>query len=203
MRALAKSLGITLIALGMSAPALGGQVLSIPGTEAFHPLLVQLAASYNASHTDLQIHVPEPVGSRGGIKAVVGGKASLAATSRPLKKREMSKNLVYRPFAMSQIVFVVNPSVRGIERLTKDQVLAIYSGTIKNWQEVGGPNNKIYPITRDAGSTLKALIKSFPEFGKLEKKVAKQTFNSQESVDLAVKYDYTIAYAPLGPGHQN
>ena len=193
-----RSVGVALIALAFSAPAFAKQTLSIPGTEAFHPLLVDLAQAYNASNSDMKVDIPEPVGSRGGIKAVVSGKSNLAAVSRPLKQREREKDLVYRAFAMSQIVFVVSPSVTGVDRLTKEQILGIYSGKITNWKEVGGPDHKIFPITRDAGSTLKALVKGFPEFGKLEKKVAKQSFNSQESVDLVAQYDYTITYAPLG-----
>ncbi|HSS63706.1 MAG TPA: substrate-binding domain-containing protein [Gammaproteobacteria bacterium] len=193
-----RSIGAILIVLVFSAPVFGKQSLSIPGTEAFTPLLVDLAQAYNASQSELKVHIPEPVGSRGGIKEVASGKSSLAAVSRPLKEREREQKLAYRPFAMSQIVFVINPKVTGVERLTKDQILAIYSGEITNWREVGGPDHKIYPITRDAGSTLKALVKGFPEFGALENKVAKQSFNSQESVDLVTEYEYTITYAPLG-----
>ncbi len=193
-----RSIGAALMALAFSAPVFSKQTLSIPGTEAFHPLLVDLAQAYNASNSDMTVDIPEPVGSRGGIKAVVSGKSNLAAVSRPLKQRERDKDLVYRAFAMSQIVFVVSPSVTGVDRLTKDQILGIYSGKITNWKEVGGPDHKIFPITRDAGSTLKALVKGFPEFGKLKKKVAKQSYNSQESVDLVAQYDYTITYAPLG-----
>jgi len=193
-----RSIGAVLFVLVFNAPIFAKQSLSIPGTEAFTPLLVDLAQAYNSSQSELNVHVPKPVGSRGGVKAVISGKSSLAATSRPLKQRERDKSLVYRPFAMSQIVFVINPKVDGIERLTKEQILAIYSGEITNWRELGGPDHKIYPITRDAGSTLKALVKGFPEFGALENKVAKQSFNSQESVDLVAEYEYTITYAPLG-----
>ncbi len=193
-----KSIGAALIALTFSVPVLGKQSLSIPGTEAFTPLLVELADAYNASQSDMKVNIPDPVGSRGGIKAVVSGKSSLAAVSRPLKKREQDKDLVYRPFAMSQIVFVVNSEVTGVDRLSKQQILDIYSGKITNWRDVGGPDHKIFPITRDAGSTIKALKKGFPEFGKLERNVAKQSFNSQESVDLVSEHAYTITYAPLG-----
>lgn len=198
MNMIKRSVGAILIALVFSAPVFAKQSLSIPGTEAFTPLLVDLAQAFNESQSEMKVHIPKPVGSRGGIKEVVSGKSSLAAVSRPLKQRERDKDLVYRPFAMSQIVFVVNPEITGVERLTKEQILGIYSGKITNWREVGGPDHKIYPITRDAGSTLKALIKGFPEFGALENKVAKQSFNSQESVDLAAEYGYTITYAPLG-----
>lgn len=198
MKNLKRAAVLCMAAFGAGAPALGESAHSIPGTEAFHPLLIGLAHAYNNLHPDSRIHIPEPVGSRGGIKAVLNGKAGLAATSRPLKKREQQEDLVYRPFAMSQIVFAVNPSVTGVDRLTKDEILKIYSGEISNWKEVGGPDHKIYPITRDAGSTLKALVKGFPEFGLLENKVAKQSYNSQESVDLVSKYEYTVTYAPLG-----
>ena len=198
MNMIKRSIGTILIAFAFSAPVFAKQSLSIPGTEAFTPLLVDLAQAFNESQSELKVRIPKPVGSRGGIKEVVSGKSSLAAVSRPLKQRERDKDLVYRPFAMSQIVFVINPEVTGVERLTKEQILGIYSGKITNWKEVGGPDHKIYPITRDAGSTLKALVKGFPEFGALENKVAKQSFNSQESVDLVDEHGYTITYAPLG-----
>lgn len=36
--------------------------------------------------------------------------------------------------------------------LTKDQVKKIYSGKIKNWEELGGPDEPIYAISREQGS---------------------------------------------------
>lgn len=188
----------TLLCFGVMGYGHAEEVLRIPGTEAFHPMLVELAEAFNASHMNLKVVIPDPVGSRGGIKALLAGEAPLASVSRDLKQNEAAHGLVYRQFAESQVVFVVHPSVTGVKRLTKEQVLGIYSGKIDNWKDVGGPDHKIYPITRDGGSTLKALIRYFPEFGNIDKLRAKETYNSEESADLASRYKYTIAYVPLG-----
>ncbi len=187
-----------LLCFGSMGYGHAAEVLRIPGTEAFHPMLVDLAEAYNVDHTNLKIVIPEPVGSRGGIKALLAGEAPLASVSRDLKKNEAAHGLVYRQFAESQVVFVVHPSVTGVKRLTREQVLGIYSGEIDNWKDVGGPDHKIYPITRDGGSTLKALIRYFPEFGNIGTLRAKETYNSEESANLAIRYKYTIAYVPLG-----
>lgn len=188
----------TLLYFSMTGYGQAGDVLRIPGTEAFHPMLVELADAFNAGHNDLEVVIPEPVGSRGGIKALLAGEAPLASVSRGLKENEATHGLVYRQFAESQVVFVVHPSVTGVTRLTKDQILGIYSGKVDNWKEVGGPDHKIYPITRDGGSTLKALLRYFPAFGDIGEIHAKETYNSEESADLASRYEYTIAYVPLG-----
>jgi phosphate transport system substrate-binding protein len=40
----------------------------------------------------------------------------------------------------------------GIKALSTDQVKKIYAGEIKNWKELGGPDNQIYVIDREHGS---------------------------------------------------
>jgi phosphate transport system substrate-binding protein len=40
----------------------------------------------------------------------------------------------------------------GIKALTKEQVKKIFAGEIKNWNELGGPDEVIYVISREQGS---------------------------------------------------
>ena len=49
------------------------------------------------------------------------------------------------------IAIVVNPA-NGVKDLTMDQVKGIYEGTITNWSEVGGADQDIIVVTREAGS---------------------------------------------------
>ena len=53
--------------------------------------------------------------------------------------------------ARDGIAVVLNPA-NTVQGLTLDQVRGIFSGTIKNWKEVGGSDHAIAVISREAGS---------------------------------------------------
>jgi phosphate transport system substrate-binding protein len=55
------------------------------------------------------------------------------------------------PIARDAFIFIVNETSK-LEGLTLDQVRGIYTGQITNWQEVGGPDQEIEPITRNRNS---------------------------------------------------
>ncbi len=65
----------------------------------------------------------------------------------------MEKGAYPVPFAIAydSIVPIVHPS-NPVKNLTLDQLKAIYTGTIKNWKEVGGPALQIVVISRDTSS---------------------------------------------------
>jgi phosphate transport system substrate-binding protein len=52
------------------------------------------------------------------------------------------------------VVIAVSKAVydAGIKELTSEQVKKIYAGEIKNWKELGGPDEEIYVIAREQGS---------------------------------------------------
>ena len=49
------------------------------------------------------------------------------------------------------LVVIVNPK-NPVNDLTKQQVVDIFTGKIKNWKEVGGPDAAIFVQTREPGS---------------------------------------------------
>ena len=49
------------------------------------------------------------------------------------------------------IVPIVHPS-NPVKNLTMDQIKAIYDGSIRNWKELGGKDDKIVVISRDTSS---------------------------------------------------
>lgn len=55
------------------------------------------------------------------------------------------------PFAKEAFVFFV-PATNPVSNLTQEQIRKIYSGKIRNWKEVGGPDITIRPFQRDEGS---------------------------------------------------
>ena len=99
------------------------------------------------------------------------------------------------PFAETQVSFVVNRELPGIKEITVEQLLKIYNGEIDNWKQLGGPDHKIFPITRDGGTTLKTVLKHVPGFQK-KARAAKATFSSLETMRLLEKHPYTIGFVP-------
>jgi phosphate transport system substrate-binding protein len=179
-----------------SAEAAQPERMFIAGTGASQTLFREVADAFETSNPDCPTAVPNSVGSRGGIRQVLAGKANLARVSRPLKDKEQAQGLVYTEVAVTQVVFAVHPSVQGVDSLTVDQVNDIYAGRITNWKEVGGPDHAIYPLIRDGGTTLRTLLKYVPHFEKIPA-AAKPTFSSLETVDLLMKHPYTIGALPM------
>jgi phosphate transport system substrate-binding protein len=105
--------------------------------------------------------VGDKPGSSTGIKMLLEGQLSVAQSSRPLKDEEFGRaqtrnlRLEQIPVAIDAIVVVTHPDL-NIPGLTVEQLKLIYTGKITNWQEVGGPDLKIIPISRDlkAGGTV-------------------------------------------------
>ena len=95
-----------------------------------------------------------PPDSSTGIQMVIDGTISFAESFRPLKQSEYDLassrgfQLKQVPVATSAIAFYVNPSL-DIPGLSLEQLEQIYSGQITNWQQLGGPDLAIVPISQD------------------------------------------------------
>lgn len=57
-------------------------------------------------------------------------------------------------------MFFVNAE-NPVDTLTTEQIRSIYSGSIRNWSEVGGPKRPINPVTRIAGSGSQSVMDRF------------------------------------------
>lgn len=90
-------------------------------------------------------------GSSAGIEAVSNKTSDIGNSSRALKDSELAKGIVENIVALDGIAIIVDPKNK-VENLTTQQLLDIYTGKIKNWQELGGENQGIVVIGREAGS---------------------------------------------------
>jgi phosphate transport system substrate-binding protein len=96
-------------------------------------------------------------GSGDGIKSLIDGTCDIANSSREIKKEEIelanSKGIKIKEItiAYDMIVPIVHPSNK-VNNLSIEQLKAIYDGSITNWKEVGGDNEKIVVISRDSSS---------------------------------------------------
>lgn len=92
-----------------------------------------------------------PTGSGSGIKAVLEGRCDIGLSSRELKDEEKASGLTGTVLAYDGIAIIVNPN-NPINDLSLEEVAKIYKGEITNWSELGGNNEEIVLIGREAGS---------------------------------------------------
>ena len=96
----------------------------------------------------------ETKGSASGFWGVIAGVCDIAASSRsPLKDELQQAEVRGIQLQDNQIGFyrvgVVLHSTSPVTNLTKQQVRDIFTGSIQNWKEVGGPDTAIHCYIRD------------------------------------------------------
>lgn len=126
------------VALGLCAsiPALAAETLNGAGSTAIYPVLSVWARDYQEK-TGNQMNY-QAIGSGGGIKQIESKTVDFAATDKPLKHDELTKNgLVQSPQIIISIVPVVNlPGIKPGELTLDGKTLAqIYLGTITKWND--------------------------------------------------------------------
>ncbi len=92
-----------------------------------------------------------PTGSGSGITAVAEGRCDIGLSSRSLKDEEKAQGLTETTLALDGIAVIVNPG-NPVNDLSLETIGAIYKGEITNWKDVGGDDQEIVLIGREAGS---------------------------------------------------
>ncbi len=175
-----------------------GHKIVVSGTGDSQELLRKAAKALQDRLGGGEIEVPDSIGSGGGIRAVAAGKIDLARVARPLKESEKKLGLTYKCFAKAPIVFVVHPSVTGVENITSEEITGIYSGKISVWGRLGGKDQKIYAITREAGDSSRTVLnRHLPGFKDIAKPAAKVIYSTPEAVATLVRHTKTIGFLPM------
>lgn len=113
--------------------------------------LANAAAEVFMSKYDNVIVTAEFTGSGAGVEAVIAKAVDIGNSSRSLKDNEKANGVVENIVAIDGIAVILD-TANTATNLTKDQLISIYKGEIKNWSEVGGANEPIVVVGREAGS---------------------------------------------------
>ncbi len=101
-------------------------------------------------------------GSGSGIQAVEEGRCDIGLSSRALKDEETEKGLVGTTLAYDGIAIIVN-TANTVSDLDVETIAKIFTGEITNWKEVGGADQEIVLIGREAGSGTRDGFESITE----------------------------------------
>jgi phosphate transport system substrate-binding protein len=126
--------------------------ISVAGSTTVQPLAEKLAKAFSAKNPGVQIDV-QGGGSSVGVKSAGQGVADVGTASREIQDSEMKDYPDLKVFTIARdgIAIIAHPEV-AVAGLTKDQVRDIFTGKIKNWKEVGGPDKLIVVVSREEGS---------------------------------------------------
>lgn len=156
MRFSLKLLLLALVAFLGAATAWGQEKIRITGSTTVLPIAQKAAENFMAQTPGLEINV-SGTGTGEGLKTLLAGHAEISNASRDLKAKELelarqaNQALTKHIVALDCIVVVVNPQ-NPVADLTLDQLQDIYTGRLKNWKELGGPDWPIVAINRDTSS---------------------------------------------------
>lgn len=144
-------------------PAAGAraETILLSGSTTVQSRILEPLAEDIRRATGVEIRV-EGIGSGNGLKRLVAGEVPAAIISSPLVS--FTKNLgleagayIQHDLAQDIIVPVVNHA-NPVSRLSWDQLRDLYSGAVKNWKDVGGPDRKVEVITSHPESATREVV---------------------------------------------
>ncbi|WP_026486001.1 phosphate ABC transporter substrate-binding protein [Caldanaerobius polysaccharolyticus] len=171
---------------GSSSSNISG-TLTIAGSTALQPLVEQAANQFMSKYPSVQITV-QGGGSGSGLSMVADGSINIGDSDIFAEEKldaATAKQLVDHKVAVVGFATIVNPKVT-VDNLTKQQLIDIFTGKIKNWKDVGGPDQKITVINRPASSGTRATFKKYALDGKEETQGLALTEDSSGAVRKAV-----------------
>lgn len=158
MRLLKKTLILLSTMAALSLAHAAEDRLTLTGSSTVAPLASEIAKRYESQHPGVRIDV-QMGGSSRGINDARMGLADIGMVSRALKPSE--QDLTAFLIAMDGIGMILHKS-NSVSELSDAQIIGIYTGKIRNWQQVGGADLPITVVNKAEGrSTLELFLQHF------------------------------------------
>ncbi len=124
--------------------------VTMAGSTSMEKLANAAAESFMEKYPGVTV-TAEFTGSGAGIEAVSAGTVDIGNSSRKLKDSEKSAGMIENIIAIDGIA-VITDTANTVKDLTKEQLAQIFTGTITNWKDLGGADQPIVVVGREAGS---------------------------------------------------
>ena len=149
------------------APKSVSGTVSLAGSTSMQKLCEAMIESFSEEYPDITV-TAEYTGSGAGLEAVAAGKTDIGNASRALKDSEKAAGVEENIVAIDGIAVIANKAGKVLD-LTTEQLSDIYTGKTTNWKDLGGDDEAIVVIGREAGSGTRG---AFEELLKIEDKCA-------------------------------
>jgi len=137
----------------------GKKEIKVSGSTSSYKAIKILAESYEIKNKTIKANLLPANQSEVTIAGVKEGLLEIGSISKVLKPEENDGTLEYKEIAKDALLVATNSSIKKVKNLTTEQLKGIYSGQIKNWQEVGGNDAKIVVLDRPEDESAKRLLR--------------------------------------------
>lgn len=141
---------MSLVTLAACAP--NSNQVTVGGSTAMKPLVEQVSLDYMKKYPE-DIIMVQGGGSGVGLAQVVAGSFQIGNSDIFAEEKSGidASKITGNKVAVVGFAPIVNRNL-DLSNVTQDQLIDIFTGKVKNWKEVGGPDQEITVIGRTAGS---------------------------------------------------
>ena len=178
-------------------PAYAGTITCV-GSSVLAPLLGEDAAAFEHAYPLAHILVITDT-SQAGLSAVQDGGADVGLSDVPVQTFAGLNVAVLRdhPLAGTLFALVAHPGI-GLSGLSRDQVRALYGGTLRDWRDAGGVAQAVTVVSRPKGSGTRALFREFVlEDAAEDDDAATPAETNQDALIMVEQTEGAVAYVAL------
>lgn len=124
--------------------------VTLAGSTSMEKLANALSEGFMTANPGVTVQV-EFNGSSAGVEQMLNGTVEIGNASRNLKDSELVEGAIENVVAIDGIAVIVD-TTNTISDITREKLVKIYTGEINNWTELGGKDQPIVVIGREAGS---------------------------------------------------
>lgn len=146
---------------GESANTQLSGTVTLAGSTSMEKLANALSEGFMTANPGVTVSV-EFNGSSAGVEQMLAGTVEIGNASRNLKDSEISEGAVENIVAIDGIAVIVD-TANTVNDITTEDLVKIYTGEINNWRELGGKDQPIVVIGREAGSGTRSAFEELLE----------------------------------------
>lgn len=181
-----------------SSSSLSGKVTA-SGSSALLPLAQKASGLFTDMYPDVIVDITGG-GSGTGLTQVSDGSVDIGNSDVFAEEKltpELAAELVDHQVCTTTMAAIVNTEL-GVDDLTKEELIGVFTAEITNWSEVGGPDLPIMLVTRPSSSGTRALFQQYAMDGIAESSAsALETDDSGTLLETVQQNTGAIGYVSL------
>jgi phosphate transport system substrate-binding protein len=175
-------------------PVFAAETLVLTGASTVAPLATEIGKRFESLHPGIRVDV-QTGGSSRGIRDARKGMADIGMVSRSLTANE--RDLQAFPLALDGVAVIVNKS-NPTASLSRQQIIDIYTGRIRDWSQVGAGQGVIIVESKAEGRSTLDLFLSHFEMKAEEIRADVVVGDNQEAIKVIAGNSLAIGYVSVG-----